>query len=608
MARKRNVKTNNAEQAAAKARKPQTSRKTTKRKTTARKTSVSKTSSPPKLPELQEGERYFLLDIPFEMRGIISAYKGKYIKGIGNVYTGTSLPPGLAPFASQDFSYERWVEDDLNKRKKPTAVSPNPMVPRPHQITAIKKIIGSAKAGYRGFIEADDVGLGKTLSCAFGAYGALQTRKGKNVLIVCPKGVIEHWRNSLRSLPDNPHVRYCIINYESTKKLLTVPESAQSAKRTRTKNSRIVNQGTPKVQWDVVIADESHKLKNINTSQRAKAFNSIARYAETAQTAPFVIWASATVGQNPLELGYIVPLIAQLTKSSKTSLKDWGQWLKDNGYHGEFNERFQKWEWTENEAEREQDLKRMNQMLFSPKSPSIRRLPTDIAGWPEMNRILQPVTLDAQDQALYESLWTDFRNSMKLHPKGQDPKGLAIQLRFRQKASFLKVDQTVEHVLDILENNKKVIISVEFIESLNLIREALQKAGYTVEEFSGQNVEVREQARLRFQKGKADVMLFTVREGISLHAGEQLADGTYADKTPRETIIHDIPYSAFDVAQISGRAHRDGEFSNIFLMTMKGTIEEKITKVVIDRLYSMKRITGDDVGFIQKLQNILLGG
>lgn len=604
MTRRRSTRTSNAAQAAAKGRKSATS---SKKRPATRKKAASKTSSPPKLPELQTGERHFILDIPFEMRGIAQAYKAKYIKEIGNVYTGTSLPPGLEPFASKDFSYERWLEDDLNKKVKPTAVSPNPMKPRPHQIDAIKRIIGSAKAGYRGFVEADDVGLGKTLACAYGAYGALQARGGTNVLIMCPKGVMEHWRNTLRSLPQNPRVRYCIINYDRAKKLLTVPESAKTAKRTRTKNSRIVNQGTPTVRWDVIIADESHKLKNINTSQRAKAFSTIARYEQDDKKAPFIIWASATIGQNPTELGYLSPLLAQMTKSSKTSLKQWGQWLEDNNYHGEYNERFSKWEWTENPKEQESDLKRINALLFSPQSPSIRRLPTDVAGWPEMNRILTLVDLDNEQMSLYESLWTDFRQSMSLLPKGNDPKGLAVQLRFRQKTSLLKIDSTLEHTLDLLENGKKVIISLEFIESLNILRDELTKKGYKVEEFSGQNVDEREAARLRFQKGKADVMLFTVREGISLHAGEHLADGTRADMTPRETIIHDIPYSAFDVAQISGRGHRDGQFSNIFLITAKDTIEEKITRVVIERLYSMKRITGDDVSFISKLQNILIG-
>ena len=598
MAKRRSTRTKTAQEAASKGRKKRSTTSTTRKKTVSKKPSI-----PPK----GDGERYYVLDIPYELRGIGQAYKAKYITGLGYVYTGTTLPPGLAPFQSQDFSYERWLEDDLNKRILPTQTSAHPMTPRPHQVTAIKKIIGSAKAGYRGFIEADDVGLGKTLACAFGAYGALQVRKGKNILIMCPKGVIEHWRNSLRSLPENPNVRYCIINYDRSKKLLTVPQSASAAKTTRTKNKRIVNQGVPTVKWDVIIADEAHKLKNVSTSQRAKAFNSIARYSEPAQSAPFVIWASATIGQNPTELGYIVPLITQMTRSAKSSIKDWGQWLVDNGYHGEYNQRFGKWDWTEDPQEREEDLKRINSLLFSAKSPSIRRLPTDIAGWPEMNRIIQPITLDGNAMSTYESLWTDFRSQMKLHPKGNDPKGLAVQLRFRQKASLLKVDSTIEHITDILENSKKVVVSVEFMESLDLIQEGLEKAGYKVEEFSGRNSDTREEARLRFQKGKADVMLFTVREGISLHAGEHLPDGTKADMTPRETIIHDIPYSAFDVAQISGRAHRDGQHSNIFFMSIKGTIEEKITKTVIDRLYSMKRITGDDVSFMDKLQNMLLG-
>lgn len=193
---------------------------TKKRAAPKKRNTSSRKPSPVVLPELGVGERYFVLDIPFEMRSLASYYKAKYYKGYGHVFTGKQLPPPLKHFKSQDYTYERWVEDDLNGSVAPITMTKSKFVPRPHQQEALKKIFASAKHGYRGFIEADDVGLGKTLSCAYGAYGAAKIRKGKNILILCPKSVIPHWTNTLKSLPQEDGFRYCVLNYESSKKLL----------------------------------------------------------------------------------------------------------------------------------------------------------------------------------------------------------------------------------------------------------------------------------------------------------------------------------------------------------------------------------------------------
>ena len=132
---------------------------TKKRAAPKKRNTSSRKPSPVVLPELGVGERYFVLDIPFEMESLASYYKAKYYKGYGHVFTGKQLPPPLKHFKSQDYTYERWVEDDLNGSVAPITMTKSKFVPRPHQQEALKKIFASAKHGYRGFIEADDVGL-----------------------------------------------------------------------------------------------------------------------------------------------------------------------------------------------------------------------------------------------------------------------------------------------------------------------------------------------------------------------------------------------------------------------------------------------------------------
>lgn len=125
---------------------------------------------------------------------------------------------------------------------------------RRDQLQDVKKVILARQAGLPEVLNGSDVGVGKT---AVTVSALKRMSQIKNVLVVCPLAVAEGWRIHLRDMGDGG-MNWCIVNYESTKKLLEPPPSAKAAKRTRTKNLHTVQKGTPKVQWDVVVVDESH--------------------------------------------------------------------------------------------------------------------------------------------------------------------------------------------------------------------------------------------------------------------------------------------------------------------------------------------------------------
>lgn len=566
--------------------------------------------------------RTFILSIPWEMRSAAPALGAKYdAKLKAYTYTGSSLPPLLAPFGAKDFSWERWQEDRLNKARLPVTISEHPFAARPHQMEAAKKIASMAKKGHRGFLQADETGLGKTFASILGAYGVAKLKgaspkKRAKILIVCPKSVIPHWRNTLSASPLPPYADIVVINYEQLSKLLEAPASAAQAKKTRTKNRRVANEGKPLVDWDIIIADESQKLKNFQTSQRAKAFSNVAKYSAPDNQAPFIIYASATPAQNPLEMGYLAPVLSKIV-GKKLTLKNYGQWLESEGFAvkkgkvgytwGVVHHRAEEAKKQEMETAKKRDIKKMRDLLFGPSSPSIRRLPTDIAGWPAITRIALPVTLDNKARGLYEEVWSQFRSFLRLHRKGKDPKGgLAQQLRFRQKSSLLRVPGAIDFIADMLDNNLQVAVSIQFLESLDLIRTALEKKGVKCAEYSGRlSSEERDAERLRFQRGEAQVIFFTVTEGISLHAGEQLPDGTEASSTPRVTVVHDIRYSGIENSQLEGRTHRDGQNANVYYIYAQDTVEEKIITVALERMANISSMSGDDDALVEEIEQLI---
>ncbi|MDX2016967.1 MAG: ATP-dependent helicase, partial [Planctomycetota bacterium] len=165
--------------------------------------------------------------------------------------------------------------------------------------------------------------------------------------------------------------------------------------------------------------------------------------------AGFSLWLSATAGQNPLELSYLAPLLAQLTGSRAADLKDFERWCLDQGL-GVTRGTYGKWEWRGDPA----DCERIHGMLFAGRVPGgLRRRPEDIAGWPEINRMLTPIALDPEARARFDLAWQEFRAAMALAPAGKNPRGaLAATLRLRQKASLIRAQGTLDLALELLEN------------------------------------------------------------------------------------------------------------------------------------------------------------
>src|SRR5204863_6503561 len=110
------------------------------------------------------------LDVPFAMRGVATSSGARWdAEHSAFVFRGDALPAGLAPFRSLPYSLERRVERLLNADGAHDAApapdaSTNVMVPRPHQLEAVRAIEASVRAGRTGFLLADDVGLGKTIT------------------------------------------------------------------------------------------------------------------------------------------------------------------------------------------------------------------------------------------------------------------------------------------------------------------------------------------------------------------------------------------------------------------------------------------------------------
>lgn len=593
----------------------------------------------------------YLLEIDWEATAYFrKKYSGRLTPRGGSLYyyTGEILPKDLEEYRTDDYTYARWIEDDeREKNKQPhlkTKISKTQFTPRDHQKDAAKKIYQSYMRGDSGFLLASKTGVGKTLSSVV-AITAIAKKNGYNennkakVLIVCPKSVIPVWKQTFQAYGmSSKYMRIMITNYQQLNKLLKAPAepkpkkgTKRRRKSTKTKNRTTAAKGTPIIDFNFIVFDESHYLKNYGSSAMSLAAANIAKL-ETKYgkgKTPYVIYSTATPGSTPLNFSIMAKIVApliNLSTGANTTPSTWGAFLSKNGFavskgktgwswatvpwfgkNSKDPEERKKYELAvrKNKMIQRKDASRIGKALTKPNAPFLMQSPKDIAGWPEQQVIPFPIELTHSQKPIYEEAWSRFRNFLKLTPAKSDPKAALVEnLRYRQKSSLLKIDAMVDFIAEQVESDKQVFVSVEFMDTIDMLKEALQKKKIPVSEVSGRNTAEREQERLKFQKGTTKVVLCTVVAGVSFHAGEILPDGSTATTNDRVTILYNIRNNPNDSIQALGRCHRDGMNSITYVPFFVDTIDEKVVVGFTNKTSNMNMMIGSKTEEAEELETV----
>lgn len=506
------------------------------------------------------------------------------------VYRGRELPLELTGFKPARFSHQERMERELNQ-EKPVEIPPSKkIVLHKHQELAVEAIANGWAKKSPGFLLADSTGLGKTLATW---HAILELNKKEKralkILITGPLGALDTWRESINwsgsgGWGENAN-EITLLNYERLKHLF------ESDKKKAKSLKGVARFGTAE-EFDIFIMDESHYIRNpaAGRTKLARALEKSARYS---------IWISATAGQNPLEISYLSRLLAFLTGGKTTSVeKDFEKWCQEQGI-GLRRGAFGKWIWDGNQ----EDNAALHKILFNKQQLCLRRRCEDIAGWPELQRIPKGTDLDDTSRRAYEAEWDAFLEAYeadkldRLHNKKDTARGIAQLVRLRQKASLLRVEATCNQVEELLEEGRQTAVSVQFLGSLDAIKENLEKRGYTCGEFSGRNTKDREEIRKSYQNGDLDVIIFSTESSISLHQETP-------DSKPRAQVVHDLRWSAIEQEQVDGRSHRNGTHAPVYWCFARNTIEERVATILLKKMEAMNTLRGDEGSFNHIYQEI----
>lgn len=163
--------------------------------------------------------------------------------------------------------------------------------PKPHQIeAALFALKGNAT---RGVILADEVGLGKTIEAGIVITQYWAERK-RRILIIAPASLRQQWKQELYEkflIPSE------LLDFKSKSSLLT----GQGGDEVLIASYEFVQQNKADLLrcWDLVVADEAHRLRNFyKGSRQAKVASSVGDVMDGARK---IVLLTATPLQNRLE-------------------------------------------------------------------------------------------------------------------------------------------------------------------------------------------------------------------------------------------------------------------------------------------------------------------
>ena len=451
-----------------------------------------------------------------------------------------------------------------------------------HQIMAAHRV----KFDLNGrVLLADEVGLGKTIEAGILLKEYFTTGMIHNALILTPPALRTQWQEELGTkfeldfVTNKDDSRF--KGYDKHSMLISSLSSA-----IQPKNAHILKQ----IEWDVVLIDEAHRLKNESTKAH--------KFVKELQK-KFIFLLSATPIQNNLrELYNLSDLIrpgllgswaefASTFTSDKKAQKiiparnaDLQDMLKqvmirttrdEVRSYIQFTDRIPKTHMlhpTEDETN-----------LYDSATDFVRML------WNEektgKNFILPLMTLQRQISSSSAALQGAIRNKL-----GKFPSYIEELESILEQARRIKIDSKMECLQEIVkENNEdKFLIFTEFRDSQDYITDSLNKMGIESVKFNGAMSTGYRDAAVRRFKRDTPIM-------VSTEAGGEGQNFQFCSRI----VNYDLPWNPMRVEQRVGRVHRIGQEENVHIhnMAIVGSIEEYVLGMLFDKINLFKMTIGD---------------
>ncbi|MCR4436127.1 MAG: SNF2-related protein [Clostridiales bacterium] len=304
----------------------------------------------------------------------------------------------------------------------------------PHQVEAALFAFKSPLS--KGVLLADEVGLGKTIEAGLVLCQYWAERK-RRLLVICPSSLRKQWSLELTEKFNLPNVILEAKNYNQEKKLgKTVPFEQDSIVITSLNFASSKKTDVRSVQWDLVVIDEAHKLRNVYRSS-----NRIGQNLKWALDDRKKVLLTATPLQNSLlELYGLSTLISDHIFGDIKAFRE--NYINDG------------------------NLEELKGRLKSFCKRTLRNHVMEYVRYTERHPLTQKFSTTDEEQELYEAISAFLqREDTYSIPKSQRTLTTLI-LRKLLASSSRAVEQTLETIRERLLDIKKGIIRDYSIEEL----------------------------------------------------------------------------------------------------------------------------------------------
>lgn len=434
---------------------------------------------------------------------------------------------------------------------------------RPWQVSSVSKLC-SVINKWGCAIDGSDVGVGKSyISC--GVARELEM----DILIVCPKAVMESWRRVIVNHFKMKSKLIGIINYEMLRMGRSDSLIASYVKNRKTH--------VEEFKWKIpkstlIVWDESQKLKGAKTQNSEVCLKALKEGYK-------MLFCSATNATNPLELRTVGMALKLFGNGQQ-----YYQWLYNHGVSkGRFGLQFNG---------NKDVLKKLHKDIFVDRGSRLTR--DTIPNFPESQIIAECYDMEEDAQKKINSIYEEMEAELaKLNKKIKKEKKDGINqltaiLRARQKVELVKVPLFVEMIEEALENNMSAVVFLNFTETIT----ALSKRLNTKCIVNGAVSDTQRQQNIDdFQSDKQRIILVNIAAG---GAGLSLHD--LNGKHPRIAIISPS-YSAVLMRQATGRVWRDSAKSKSIqkIVFVAKTVEERVCETVNEKLKNMDLLNDGDL-------------
>ncbi len=441
-----------------------------------------------------------------------------------------------------------------------TKYLPN-LTPLKHQLEAAETVIErmNGKA-----ILADEVGLGKTIEAGLVLKEYLIRGLVKRALILAPASLINQWVEELNIKFHIPAVAYKKnVQIERHDVLIMSMDTAKKSPH----KERIYEQN-----YDMIIIDEAHKLKNHKTQ--------IYEFVQGLKK-KFCLLLTATPIQNDVfELFYLISLLKP-------------------GHLGNYDTFQSAFSASKHDLEHNDYLKELvNQVMVRN-----RREDTGIE-WTNRRVQIVPIQFTKEEEEVYNLLGT-LQNTgsfsmitlQKEMCSSKEATALTLSKMMEDNAQSqeiedilvklmaLEVNSKAKKTLEIVEQAKdKVIIFTEYRATQIYLQWYLHANGITSVLFNG-----------KYNKSKRDYMKHLFKERAQVLIATEAGGEGINLQFCHHVINYDLPWNPMKLEQRIGRVHRLGQEHDVHIynLAIANTIEENILALLHTKIDVFEKVVGD---------------